>query len=337
MIGHGVRTTDLERAGRQIVRSALRPEAGEGLVVIGDEGSRAMANAVATAAEAEDVTVFSIWLEELGRRPLIAVPDRVVRRLQKSSACIFLAGAPHKEARMRQHLLGLVANMGIRHAHMEGVSELAFVEGMQADYREVSRVGRAMLDRVNGASTVRCDSRWGTFLEASFFGAAQWFSQLGEVASGTWTTLPSGALYASPDDVDGVFVANASLGEFFGHREGSLVEAPVRLSIRRRRIVAVESESRELQKDIEETLAFGENSDRVGLVAIGVNLGMTTPTGESDTDLNLPGLHLIIGDPASKITGAKWSARTSFAACQADSTVRVDNDVLIHEGVVVLG
>lgn len=306
-------------------------------MVIGDEGSRAMANAVSTAAEAADVEVHSIWLEELGRRPLIAVPDRVVRRLKKSTASIFVASAPHKEARMRQHLLGLVANLGVRHAHMEGVSELAFVEGMQADYREVARVGNDILGRLNAAQTVRCDSRWGTVLEVSFRGPPHWFSQLGVIEAGAWTSLPSGALYASPDDLDGVFVANASLGEFFGHREGSLVEAPVRLMIRQRRVVAVETESRELQKDIEETLSFGANSDRVGLVAIGVNLGMTTPTGEAETDLNLPGLHLVIGDPASKITGAGWSARTSFAACQADSTVRISDEALIHEGVIVLG
>ena len=212
---------------------------------------------------------------------------------------------------MRQHLLGLVASLELRHAHMEGISELAFVRGMQGDYREISRIGRSMLDKLAKTRTVRCDSRWGTMLSIGLRGPSRWFPELGELAPGAWCALPSGALYCTPDDIDGVFVANASLGEFFGRREGSLEETPVRLEIAGRRVVAVETQSRELQRDIEETLSFSENSDRVGLVSIGVNLGMTRPTGEAHTDQNLPGLHLVIGDPASKVTGASWSARGS--------------------------
>jgi leucyl aminopeptidase (aminopeptidase T) len=237
---------------------------------------------------------------------------------------------------MRQHLLAMVASLGIRHAHMEGISELSFVRGMQGDYREISRVGRSLLGKLEKTDSIRSDSRWGTTLSVDVGRGPRWYPELGEVEPGTWCPLPSGTLYCAPDQVDGVFVANASLGEFFGRRAGLLTETPVRLGIERRCVISVETESRELQQDIEETLSFGANSNRVGLVGIGVNLGMSQPTGEAYTDQNLPGLHLVIGDPASKITGAEWSARTSFAACQADSSVRIGDELAIHEGVLVV-
>ena len=59
-------------------------------------------------------------------------------------------------------------------------------------------------------------------------------------------------------------------------------------------------------------LRFAPNSDRVGLVAIGVNEGVDTPTGEAVVDQNLPGLHLFIGDPAG------WSKAHGGAAEAAE-------------------
>jgi leucyl aminopeptidase (aminopeptidase T) len=331
----GVSPADIERAGRQIVRSALRLSAGDGLVVIGDEKSKALVESVAAAAEAEELLVWKVWLEELGRRPLPAIPDSVARRLSRARGSAFLASAPHQEMRMRQHLLALVATHQLRHAHMEGISERAFVYGMQGDYREISRVGRSMLEALARSGEIGSESRWGTDLKVSVTPGTTWFPELGEIEPSSWSALPSGALYCTPDRVDGVFVANGSLGEFFGLREGSLLESPVRMEIRRSKVVSVEAHSRKLQKDIESILSFGNNSDRVGLASIGVNLGMNQPTGEAHTDQNLPGLHLVIGDPASKVTGTDWSARTSFAACQADSSVMIGGELAIHEGVVV--
>ncbi len=293
-----------------------------------------MVESIAAAGEAHELMVWKVWLEELGRRPLPAIPDSLARRLSRARGSAFLASAPHQEARMRQHLLALVATHELRHAHMEGISELAFVRGMQGDYREISRVGRKMMEALAESEEVTCESRWGTELSLRVSGTP-WFPELGEVDPGAWCTLPSGALYSAPEAVNGVFVVNGSLGEFFGLREGSLVESPVRMEIRECRVVSVEAHSRQLQKDIESILGFGDNSNRIGLVSIGVNLGMDAPTGEAHTDLNVPGLHLVIGDPASKVTGAGWSARTSFPACQADSSVRIGGELAIHEGVVL--
>jgi hypothetical protein len=87
-----------------------------------------------------------------------------------------------------------------------------------------------------------------------------------------------------------------------------------------------------LETEIKQMLAFGANSDRVGLVAMGVNEGVDAATGEAAVDQNLPGLHLFLGDPAGRATGVRWSARTSFAACQAPSSITIDGMLTIDRG-----
>jgi leucyl aminopeptidase (aminopeptidase T) len=165
---------------------------------------------------------------------------------------------------------------------------------------------------------------------------ARWFAQLGVLAPGRWGNLPAGAIYTSPTSANGIFVADASLGEFFGAREGVLRANPVRLLIDGGRVVGVESRSPQLKRDIEAMLRISPNSDRIGLVSIGVNLGLDSPVGDALVDQNMPGLHLGIGDPAAKTTGATWSAPTCFAACEAASRVVVDGEVIIEAGRVVL-
>jgi hypothetical protein len=67
-----------------------------------------------------------------------------------------------------------------------------------------------------------------------------------------------------------------------------------------------------------------------------VNEGVDEATGEAAVDQNLPGLHLFVGDPAGRATGVRWTARTSFAACQARSSVTVDGMRTIDAGRLVL-
>jgi leucyl aminopeptidase (aminopeptidase T) len=115
------------------------------------------------------------------------------------------------------------------------------------------------------------------------------------------------------------------------------LERPVRFVIEDSRVVNVEAlKSPGLAAEIVRMLTFSPSSDRVGIVAVGVNLGITAPTGEALVDQNLPGLHLAIGDPAARVTGATYSAPTSFAACQADSTVLVDEAIAIQRGKLLI-
>ena len=93
----------------------------------------------------------------------------------------------------------------------------------------------------------------------------RWVPRLGALAPGKWVNFPAGALYASPQSADGTFVADASLGEYFGAREGLLLRKPVYLQARsgaRRERGSAHAPA--LEAEIRQMLAFGANSERVG-------------------------------------------------------------------------
>ncbi|MEZ4230429.1 MAG: hypothetical protein R3B89_14745 [Polyangiaceae bacterium] len=324
---------EVERAARVLVTSCLDLGSGDQLVLISDHAVPNVAEAIARVARNLGCRVLWFRLAEHGPRPFKLLPDALQSALANAQASVFIASAPHNELGMRQHLLHVVKQLGLKHAHMPSISALAFSRGLRLDYREVERAGRRMLDKLSSLRQLQVTSSAGTNLDVLLPPRARWFPQLGVLEPGRWGNLPAGALYATPEHVSGRFVANASVGEYFGARHGLLQSSPVHLVLERGRVTRLTCpEAPELQRDMVRMLACSENSSRVGLICIGVNPSIHTATGEALVDQNLPGLHLSIGDPAAKVTGAGWSAPTAFAACQAYSTVLAEGVPLIERG-----
>ncbi|HEX3345947.1 MAG TPA: hypothetical protein VHS09_15290 [Polyangiaceae bacterium] len=328
-------------AAQVLVDSALQLRVGERVVVVEDESSLSLGDAIALAVEARGGWVKRARLDRLDSpgctgRPHKVVPDLLLLALRDAEASIFVASAVPAEVTLRQALLHVVRQRGLRHAHMPGITAPGFAAGLRLDYTQVERLGQRVLGRLSGATSIVAESPAGTSLRVELPPNAKWLAQLGVLAPGRWGSLPAGALYASPANANGVFVADASLGEFFGAREGVLLGNPVRLFVAGGRIVGVESRSAQLKRDIEAMLGVSPNSARIGLVSIGVNHGLDAPVGDALVDQNMPGLHLGVGDPAARTTGATWSAPTCFAACESASRIMVDGDVIVDAGRVVL-
>jgi leucyl aminopeptidase (aminopeptidase T) len=331
----------LAHAAQVLVQTALKVRAGERTVIVEDGESLALGDAIAGAVEQCGGWVKRARLDRLesaggSGRPHKVVPDLLLLALHDADASVFIASAIPGELPMRQALLHVVRQRKLRHAHMPGVGPDALVAGMRLDYAQVERLGTRVLGRLRGARALVTESPAGTSLRVELAPDARWFAQLGVLERGQWGNFPAGALYTSPAAVSGVFVADASLGEFFGVREGLLRANPVRLLVHEGRVVDVQVRSPQLKRDVEAMLSVSPNSDRVGLVSIGVNPGIDSAVGNALVDQNLPGLHIGIGDPAAKATGATWSAPTCFAACQAASRVVVDGDVVVEAGRIVL-
>jgi aminopeptidase len=331
----------LAQAAQVLVETALKLRPGERVVVIEDAGSLATGEALAAAVESAGGWVKRARLDRLGSagrsgRPHKVVPVSLLLALHDADASVFVACALRGELTMRQALLHVVRQRNLRHAHMPGLAAEAFVAGMRFDYAQVERLGQRVLGRLASASCLFAESPAGTSLRVELAPGAKWFAQLGVLAPGRWGNFPAGAVYASPVSASGVFVADASVGEFFGAREGVLRASPVRFQVEAGRVVAVEARSTQLQREIEAMLRVSPNSDRVGLVSIGVNPGLDSPVGDALVDQNMPGLHIGIGDPAARATGATWSAPTCFAACAVASRVAIDGEVVVEAGRVVL-
>jgi leucyl aminopeptidase (aminopeptidase T) len=340
-----VTSAELAHAAEVLAHTALRVREGQRVVVVADAESAPLGEAIAHASTAAGALVTLARLDLLksvstghsGDRPHKVLPDVVRRAMLAAQASAFVATAPHPELSMREQLLHIVGACGVRHAHMPGITPRAFAAGLRLDYERVAATGRTLFRRLEFATHVHVSSDAGTDLHLTFGSEPRWVPRLGTLAPGKWVNFPAGAIYASPHSADGVFVANASMGEYFGARAGLLREKAVTFTVEAGRIVKVEApHAPELEAEVKQMLAFGANSERVGLVAIGVNEGVDEATGEAAVDQNLPGLHLFVGDPAGRATGVRWTARTSFAACQAKSSVTVDGMRTIDAGRLVL-
>jgi leucyl aminopeptidase (aminopeptidase T) len=236
---------------------------------------------------------------------------------------------------MRDQLLHVAAACKGRHAHMPGISPVAFAAALREDFATLAAQGQDVERRLEGAREITCESAEGTKLSIKTGPPRRWVARLGRLEAGESVTLPAGSLFTCPETISGTFVANASVGEYFGAREGLLAE-PVVFEIVDCRVMNVIAPSNpNLVREIENMLHIAPNSDHVGLVVIGVNAEIGDPTGEVAVDQNRVGLHLVIGDPMGKQTGATWSARTSFAACQAGGSVRIDGALVADGGKLI--
>lgn len=333
---------DLLKAASVLVRTALRVAPGERFVIVGDQESQPIVTALEAAGREASAEVAALRLDQLrsystnhsGERPHKVLPDAVRRAMLSAQASVFVASAPHAELSMREQLVHVVGACKVRHAHMAGVTKTSFAAGLAVDYEQIFEWGRALQRRLEIAREVTAESDDGTRLVVRAPASRRWCARLGKIAQGESVVFPAGSLIACPESVTGTFAATA-VGEFFGAREG-LLASPVMFEVVDGRVIQVDAPgSPALVRDIDQMLRVAPNSDRVGLVVLGVNAGIGAPTGEVAVDQHRPGLHLVLGDPLAKLTGASWSARTSFAVCQGRGAVRVDGALVVDGGALV--
>ena len=336
---------DLQRAANNLVRTGLELVSGERFVAVGDAESQPMLAALEAAGRDAGAEVSALRLDQLrsystnhsGERPHKVLPDGVRRAMLSAQASAFVASAPHAETSMREQLLHVVGACKGRHAHMAGITPIAFATGLAADFGKLRESGRELERSLEVAREITAESAAGTRLTMKTAPNRRWLARLGALQPGETVSLPTGSIVTCPDTISGTFVATASVGEYFGAREGLLLE-PVTFELVDGRVMNVLAPNApHLVRDIENMLHVAPNSDRVGLVVIGVNPGIGEPTGDVTVDQHRPGFHLIFGDPMAKLTGATWSARTSFAACQSGGSVRVDGVLVADEGMLTGG
>jgi aminopeptidase len=335
---------ELGRAAYVLVHTALRVAPGERFVVVGDLATVPVLAALEQAGRDVGAEVASLRLDQLksystnhsGERPHKVLPDAVRRAMLSAQASVFTASAPRAESSMREQLQHVVGACRIRHAHLPGITPMSFAAGLAVDQTTIVDSATALLRLLDLGREITCTSAEGTNLVVHP-GANRWVARIGKVEPGQSVVFPTGSVCIAPESVRGTFAATASLGEFFGARE-RLLREPLLFDIEDGAVKRVRCNgSPELVRDVEAMLTVAPNSERVGLVVLGLNPGAPDPIGAVAVDQHRPGLHLVFGDPQSKLTGATWTARTSFAACQTASLTQVDGVPIANGGRLVIG
>lgn len=323
---------DLAQAARRVIEGSLGVVAGDRVVIVVDTPRAPIGTALAEVARTAGAEAVVVQLDQLGRRPLRAVPPSLRGLLDGAQASILLIGFDEEEWPMRVEYAKAVTDLRLRHAHMVGLGRRAMLTGFAVDHQRVVDATRAVRTRLRPDSVLRLRSALGSDLSVKLDPRHRWQERVGIVRPGRWENLPSGELFTCPGEVNGVFYADASLGGQVGANAGVIARTPVPVEIKASVCRSIQCPDRAIASQVE-TLLHGErNADRVGMVVLGTNIGLRDATGEICCDQNMPGLHIGFGATFPDQTDAEWDAPMQLVLAATGADVDLDGAPLLRSG-----
>src|SRR5260370_13388492 len=205
-------------------------------------------------------------------------------------------------------------------------------EGMRADCRMVDRLSDSLRERMLPAETLTVKTEAGTKIAAHFDRGIDWVKTSGLISRRYWSNLPAGEVFTTPETVDGTFGCDATAGDNFNGKYGDLQATPLMLEIKGARLVGVKCARKDLEQEFWEYCHTDENSDRVGELAFGTNLGLSEMIGILLQDEKFPGVHIAFGDPYGSPTRADSQSNTHLTVLTRNCDVWIDDDQVIEKG-----
>jgi aminopeptidase len=344
MEGGGIMGT-LRQGAEQAVRNCARVRPGEKVVIITDRATEHIAAALREVAEESSPgNVATLILEDFGDRPddgskPLELPEQIVEALSGADVSFFAAtGKKGEVGSLRLPLLDVVYDSErLRHGHMPGISDELMRMGMCADYAEVQRISAAVGEIVGEASKIAVTSPAGTEFTAEFSSSLKWVVCDGVLRAGEPTNLPEGEVFTCPYDVkEGIVVIDGILGDYFSERFGLLEETPVTWEIEDGRVRKVSCVDDRLVDELGEYMAQDENANRLGEFAIGTNTGLDRLVGNLLQDEKFPGIHVAVGEPVPRQTGADWTSEAHLDGVLKNVTIDVEGQTIMRRGEFVL-
>jgi aminopeptidase len=327
----------LADAARSAIQGALAVIANDRVVLVGDHAHAEALDALEAATREAGGQPLRMTLEDLAPRPHRWLHPRIAKALVDAQASVLLISFHANELPMRTEFVDLAATHKLRHAHMVGVEREAMVAGLKVDARQIEQTMRALHTRIGPSSQVVVKSAAGTHLTVQLAPWCRWLLYGGVVRPGAKDNLPSGELVTCPEQVEGTYVADATLGDADGLLARSLEATPITLHIERGRVTRLECPRDEgLAREVAEAIADVPNLDRVGLVGFGVNAGIARPFGNVFTDQKVPGVHISLGETFPARTGALWTAASWIAFTTASCDASIDRLPVLRDGKFVM-
>jgi leucyl aminopeptidase (aminopeptidase T) len=317
---------------KNAVDVCLAVRSGETVALIADEVSRSVAASLELAIDKRGGKSIGLLLEDLVPRPMGEVPALVLDALEKADVGILCMTPQPGELGARMSIVRVVERRQIRYAHMVGVTPEIMQQGMRADYRLVDELSDKLRERMLKATSLTVKTEAGTSFSAHFDRGLDWVKTSGLISPRYWSNLPAGEVFTTPATVDGTFVCDATAGDYFNGKYGDLQSTPLVLTIKAGRLIHAECARKDLEAEFWSYCHTDENSDRVGELAFGTNLGLSRMIGILLQDEKFPGVHIAFGDPYGTQTHADWKSRTHVDVLTRKCDVWIDQDQVIEKG-----
>jgi aminopeptidase len=323
---------ELMPGAKNAVETCLAVRPGEQVALIADAVSRPVAASLEAALGDCRAPTSSFLLEDFGPRPLREAPEEILEALEAADVGILCMTPQPGELGARMAIVKIVERRQIRYAHMVGVTPEIMQQGMRADYLKVDKLSDKLRERMLRAETLTVKTEAGTNIAAHFDRGLDWVKTSGLISPRYWSNLPAGEVFTTPLTVDGTFVCDATAGDHFNGKYGDLRSTPLVLTIKGARLVGVACARKDLEAEFWEYCHTDENSDRVGELAFGTNLGLSHMIGILLQDEKFPGVHLAFGDPYGSQTHADWKSKTHVDVLTRNCDVWIDEDQIIDKG-----
>lgn len=327
---------ELRPGARNAVEVCLGIARGEHVALIADEASRDVAAALEAALGERGAITHPVLIEAVTPRPMAEAPPAILDALERADAGIMCVQPQEGELGARMAIVGVIERRRVRYAHMVGVTPRIMTEGMRADYRQVDLLSQQLCERMRHAASLTVKTPGGTDFRATFDHALAWVKTSGIINPRYWSNLPAGEVFTTPGSVDGTFVCDGTAGDYFNAKYGVLQDHPLVLEIRGGRLVDAQCDHAELQRDFWSYCHTDTNSDRVGELAFGTNLGLRDMIGILLQDEKVPGVHIAFGDPYGSQTHADWKSKTHVDVLTRNCDVWIDDEQVIAGGQYLL-
>jgi len=332
----GAASADLLPGAHNAVQTCLSIRNGEHVALIADEASREVAASLEQALLDAGADARCLLIESVTERPMTIAPDAILESLNETNAGILCVQPQEGELPARMAIVGVVERRQIRYAHMVGVTPQIMREGMRADYRQVDRLSRQLCERMQDARALTVRTPGGTNFRATFDRSLAWVKTSGIINPRYWSNLPAGEVFTTPGSVDGTFVCDGTAGDYFNAKYGILGRNPLVIEVSAGRLVSARCDNAELESDFWAYCHTDQNSDRVGELAFGTNLGLREMIGILLQDEKVPGVHMAFGDPYGSQTNADWKSTTHVDVLTRACDVWIDDDQVIARGQYLL-
>lgn len=307
---------------RLVVERAMGVKKGDVFLIVGSKEREDLARAFLDVGRSLTDSYLT-FMEDYGGRPLTELPQafKDYARLIKPSVTAYVADVQQGELPFRKGMVDLfVSELGARHAHMPGVSFDVLSD--MGDPEDVERTTEFVYNQLKDAREIKVTTEKGTDLHVEV-GKWKWVAE-GAYLRSNWMNIPSGEVFTTPVNVEGVALIDGSLGGPF-QRLGRLKE-PLRVVIEKGE--AVDMSEGALWKYLSEA----QNGLRLGEFAVGTNVGMKRILGNLLHDEKYPGVHIAFGDPLRDLTGADWESNVHVDGVIMETTILVDGVKIMERG-----
>ena len=222
----------------------------------------------------------------------------------------------------------------LRHAHIIAPSEHQFVQGMRADLNVVDNLNQYMKMRIAKAKKVRVLTEHGGSLELKISPVEKFVCLSGQVRTELPESLPSGGIVVCPTRADGTFVLDRSPLNATPEEREALEDNPLRLELRRSRLMSIEGGCGDLAKRTEVMLRSGINTEFMGCIVIGTNYAVQGRSPDTtQAECIVPGVSLCFGmHPCAKPVMVRWSADGYYNVAASKTSLDLDGELVIENG-----